>query len=72
MAIIFSKFASLHYNCIKIDSSFTESDQTDSQITMDDVSEDIPPEDKFTAQQQTLMLNEDKCLHIPPGEKRLR
>lgn len=27
------------HHCIKIDSSFTESDQIDSQITMDDVSE---------------------------------
>ena len=38
------------------------------QISIDEISEDIPIEDSLTAQQQTLLWNDEKYLRIAPGE----
>lgn len=58
------------YHEIKMDDSFLNSDQRTSKLTMDDVSEHVPPEDNLTAQQQTLLWNEDQFLGIAPGENK--
>lgn len=37
---------------------------------MDNISEHVQMEDNVTAQQQTLMWDENKMLHMAPGEKK--
>ncbi|RVE51059.1 hypothetical protein evm_004350 [Chilo suppressalis] len=39
------------------------------ELVLDDVSEHVAIEDNLTAQQQTLMWNQDLHLHMAPGEK---
>ncbi|KAG5881061.1 hypothetical protein JTB14_014121 [Gonioctena quinquepunctata] len=58
----------IHYK-IEIDDAFLNRDQVAPQLVIDDVSEHVPIEDNLTAQQQTLLWNEDKVLHIAPGEQ---
>ena len=54
---------------IEIDDAFLNRDQVAPQLVIDDISEHVPIEDNLTAQQQTLLWNEDKILHIAPGEQ---
>lgn len=56
---------------IKIDYPFFNENQTHDQAQQDDISEHIPVEESLTAQQQTLMWDEEKYLRIAPGEKNL-
>lgn len=58
----------IHHN-IKIDNTFLNNDEEAPALVMDDISEHVPIEDNIIAQQQTLMWNEDRFLHIAPGEK---
>lgn len=53
---------------IKIDNSFFN-ETVENPIPLDEVSEEIPIEDYHTAQQHTLMWNEDKYLGLAPGER---
>lgn len=57
----------VHEN-ITINEEILNSYQDDPEFVIDELSEDIPMEDNLTAQQQTLMWDEDKMLHIAPGE----
>ncbi|XP_044588740.1 uncharacterized protein LOC123267918 [Cotesia glomerata] len=54
---------------IKIDDSFFTDNQIDDQIQQADISEHIPIEESLTAQQQTLMWDEEQYLRIAPGEE---
>ncbi|CAF4914716.1 unnamed protein product [Pieris macdunnoughi] len=53
---------------IKVDESFFNDNQIHDEIPQDDFSEHIPVEDSLTAQQQTLLWNEEHYLRIAPGE----
>ncbi|CAF4942161.1 unnamed protein product [Pieris macdunnoughi] len=53
---------------IKVDESFFNYNQIHDEIPQDDFSEHIPVEDSLTAQQQTLLWNEEHYLRIAPGE----
>lgn len=55
---------------IKIDDSFLNSDST-APIPQNDISEEIPIEESLTAQQHTLLWNDDKYLRIAPGEQNI-
>ncbi|CAH0404839.1 unnamed protein product [Chilo suppressalis] len=54
---------------IKVDDSFFNDNQIHDEIQQDDFSEHIPIEESFTAQQQTLLWNEEQYLRIAPGEE---
>lgn len=57
------------YYDIKVDDTFFNNEiQPFTADNIDDVSGDIPIEESLTAQQQTLMWNEEKYLNIAPGE----
>lgn len=60
------------YHDIKINDSFmgTLILVRTSELPMDEISEHVPPEDNLTAQQQTLLWNEDEFLCIAPGENK--
>ncbi|GFY35650.1 DUF1758 domain-containing protein [Trichonephila clavipes] len=53
---------------IIIDYSFFNLNQTTSQVPEEEISENITIEESLTAQQQTLLWNEEKYLRIAPGE----
>ncbi|GFX50528.1 ATP-dependent DNA helicase [Trichonephila clavipes] len=53
---------------VTIDDSFFNLNQSISQVPQEEISENINIEDSLTAQQQTLLWNEEKCLRITPGE----
>lgn len=53
---------------IKVDESFFNDNQIHDEIPQNDFSEHIPVEDSLTAQQQTLLWNEEQYLRIAPGE----
>ncbi|GBP70843.1 hypothetical protein EVAR_53507_1 [Eumeta japonica] len=53
----------MHYN-ITINEEFFNSDRVGPDINVDDISEHIPIGDNITAQQQTLLWNEDRFLHM--------
>ncbi|GFX13309.1 ATP-dependent DNA helicase [Trichonephila clavipes] len=55
-------------NDVTIDDSFFSLNQSTSQAPQDEISENITIEESFTAQQQTLLWNEEKYLRIAPGE----
>ncbi|XP_049318190.1 uncharacterized protein LOC105232370 isoform X10 [Bactrocera dorsalis] len=60
------------YHNITIDNTFLNNNNNNEaapELVLDDVSEHVPIEDNLTAQQQTLMWNEDLHLHMAPGEK---
>lgn len=60
----------IHHN-ITIDDNFFDGDNCDDaypEFNIDDVSEHVSIGDNVTAQQQTLLWNEDKILHMAPGE----
>ncbi|XP_044599366.1 uncharacterized protein LOC123275348 [Cotesia glomerata] len=52
---------------IKIDESFFNNN-SNNEIDLEEMSEDIPVEESLTAQQKTLLWNEDMYLRIAPGE----
>ncbi|XP_074109914.1 uncharacterized protein LOC141534454 [Cotesia typhae] len=54
---------------IKIDDSFFTDNQIDDQIQQADISEHIPIEESLTAQQQTLMWDEEQYLRIALAEE---
>lgn len=56
---------------ITVDEAFFNNEQVVRQIPLEDVSEHIPIEDSLTAQQQTLLWNEDQYLRIAPGEQNI-
>ncbi|CAH2100599.1 unnamed protein product [Euphydryas editha] len=58
-----------HYN-ITINRGFLSDDDEETQQigNIDEVSEDIPIEESLTAQQHTLLWNDEKYLRIAPGE----
>ncbi|RVE40724.1 hypothetical protein evm_014625 [Chilo suppressalis] len=60
----------IYYN-ITIDNTFLNNNNnvTAPELVLDDVSEHVAIEDNLTAQQQTLMWNQDLHLHMAPGEK---
>ncbi|GFT65114.1 hypothetical protein TNCV_3464231, partial [Trichonephila clavipes] len=51
-----------------MDDSFFYFNQSASQVPQDEISENIAIEEGLTAQQQTLLWNEEKYLRIAPGE----
>ena len=53
----------------KIDDSFFNNGQIYDEIRQDDVNEHIPVEESLTAQQHTLLWNEEQYLRIAPGEQ---
>ncbi|GFW73273.1 ATP-dependent DNA helicase [Trichonephila clavipes] len=55
-------------NDIAIDDNFFNLNQRTSQAPQEEISENITIEKSLTAQQQTLLWNEDKYLRIVPGE----
>lgn len=60
----------IHEN-ITINEANLNSYQIDAEIEMDNISEHVQMEDNVTAQQQTLVWDENKMLHMAPGEKRV-
>lgn len=56
------------FHNIVIDHSFFDGRQPE-RVLLDEISEDIPIEDSLTAQQQTLLWNEEKYIRLAPGEK---
>jgi len=56
------------YHDIKIDGSFMTGNESTSQLIMDEISEHVLVEDILTAQQKTLLWNDDYFLSIAPGE----
>ncbi|GFU48204.1 ATP-dependent DNA helicase [Trichonephila clavipes] len=55
-----------------MDDSFFYFNQSASQVPQDEISENIAIEEGLTAQQQTLLWNEEKYLRIAPGEANVR
>ncbi|GFS85265.1 ATP-dependent DNA helicase [Trichonephila clavipes] len=55
------------YDVTIADSSFNLNQNT-SQVSQEEISENITIEDSLTAQQQTFLCNEEKYLRIAPGE----
>ncbi|GFX35612.1 ATP-dependent DNA helicase [Trichonephila clavipes] len=53
---------------VTIDASFFNLYQSTSQVPQEEISENITIEESLTAQQQTLLWNEEKYLRIAPGE----
>lgn len=53
---------------IEKDNTFLNNDEVATELVMNDISEHVPKEDNITAQQQTLLWNKDRFLHIAPGE----
>ncbi|GFY08051.1 ATP-dependent DNA helicase [Trichonephila clavipes] len=53
---------------VAIDDSFFNLNQSTSQVPQDEISENITIEESLTAQQQTLLWNEEKYLRNSPGE----
>ncbi|GFX62608.1 ATP-dependent DNA helicase [Trichonephila clavipes] len=53
---------------VTIDDSFFNLNQSTSQVLQEEISENITIEESLTAQQQTLLWNEEKYLRIAPGE----
>ncbi|GFT80977.1 ATP-dependent DNA helicase [Trichonephila clavipes] len=53
---------------VTIDDSFFNLNQSMSQVPQEEISEIITIEESLTAQQQKLLWNEEKYLHIAPGE----
>ncbi|GBP70846.1 hypothetical protein EVAR_53510_1 [Eumeta japonica] len=58
----------MHYN-ITINEEFFNSDRVGPDINVDDISEHIPIGDNITAQQQTLLWNKDRFLHMASKER---
>ncbi|GFU55730.1 ATP-dependent DNA helicase [Trichonephila clavipes] len=55
-------------NDVTIDYIVFNLNQCTSQVPQDEISENINIEESFTAQQQTLLRNEEKYLRVAPGE----
>ncbi|GFU51891.1 ATP-dependent DNA helicase [Trichonephila clavipes] len=53
---------------VTIDDSFFNLNQSSSQVPQEEIIENITIEESHTAQQQTLICNEEKYLRIAPGE----
>ncbi|GFV32259.1 ATP-dependent DNA helicase [Trichonephila clavipes] len=53
---------------VTIDDSFFNLYQSMSQVPQEEISKNITIEESLTAQQQTLLWNEEKYLPITPGE----
>ncbi|GFU74303.1 ATP-dependent DNA helicase [Trichonephila clavipes] len=53
---------------VTIDDSFFNLNQSTSQVPQEEISENITIDESLTAQQQTLLWNEEKYLRIVPGE----
>ncbi|GFT08244.1 ATP-dependent DNA helicase [Trichonephila clavipes] len=53
---------------VTIDDSCFNLNQSISQVPQEEISENITIEESLTAQQQTLLWNEEKYLRIAPGE----
>ncbi|GFW31107.1 ATP-dependent DNA helicase [Trichonephila clavipes] len=53
---------------VTIDDNFFNLNQSTPQVLQDEISENITIEESRTAQQQTLLWNEEKYLRIAPGE----
>ncbi|GFY41739.1 ATP-dependent DNA helicase [Trichonephila inaurata madagascariensis] len=53
---------------VTIDNSFFNLNHSMSQVPQDEISENITIKESLTAQQQTLLWNEEKYLCIAPGE----